>query len=344
MQSKSFLNLLNQIKENFLPNDIEMNSIYNALNNNYKVILYYSNSNKTDMTPEERNLRLYGLLQSLFVSIDSIYNLTKKITKSKNFITINDNKSMRELKYIRNDVVGHPTDRVILNKVCYVILDPLKIKNDEFTYTIYYDTEPEEKVIDLNEMINAYEQEALNLFSHLIDYTKVHETKYLSDDVLNIYNNYTSKENVLGFLNKLTKDFNQSYGKDNRIEKKLLLIKALLAIDKTPVTRYIIEVQLIRLYSQMLSLEGESDVKVPHAKKPKAIREMIKILDETDGYQALEYLKDTRNPMFKKSLQAFYNYAKKNNYLQALKYIQDIQKFNAMKNNQFVYAYTQIFK
>lgn len=73
-------------------------------------------------------LRLYGLLQALFVCIDSLYTLTFKITGTKNFININDNKALRELKYIRNDVVGHPTNRIVDDKTEYAILNPDDIK------------------------------------------------------------------------------------------------------------------------------------------------------------------------------------------------------------------------
>src|SRR5690606_7520604 len=56
-------------------------------------------------------LDVFGLMQSLFVGIDALYQLSFSVTKYKYHININQNKNLRMLKYLRNDVVGHPTNR-----------------------------------------------------------------------------------------------------------------------------------------------------------------------------------------------------------------------------------------
>src|SRR5690606_13891944 len=56
-------------------------------------------------------LDVFGLLQGLFVGIDAMYQLSFTTTKYKYHININMNKNLKELKYLRNDVVGHPTNR-----------------------------------------------------------------------------------------------------------------------------------------------------------------------------------------------------------------------------------------
>lgn len=61
--------------------------------------------------PSEVLIHIYGLLQNLFVSIDALYDLTKLTMSNKFAVNVNQNKNLRELKYIRNDIVGHPTHR-----------------------------------------------------------------------------------------------------------------------------------------------------------------------------------------------------------------------------------------
>lgn len=83
-------------------------------------------------------LKLYALLQSLFVSVDSLYALSISLTKSKNLININRNPVLRELKYIRNDVVGHPANRMFNSTtLAYCILDIESINKYEFSYNIF---------------------------------------------------------------------------------------------------------------------------------------------------------------------------------------------------------------
>ena len=69
-------------------------------------------------------LRLYALLQALFVSIDSLYALANAIAGGKSIINLNNNQYMRNLKYIRNEVVGHPSSKLFeYSKPAYCILD-----------------------------------------------------------------------------------------------------------------------------------------------------------------------------------------------------------------------------
>ena len=52
-----------------------------------------------NLSKADYSLRLYALLQALFVSIDSLYVIAYSLTKSKNFININSNPDLRILKY-----------------------------------------------------------------------------------------------------------------------------------------------------------------------------------------------------------------------------------------------------
>ncbi|MFA7376171.1 MAG: hypothetical protein WCZ13_01585 [Acholeplasmataceae bacterium] len=56
-------------------------------------------------------IHLFGLLQNLFVSIDALYDISKATMSHRYSVNLNLNKTLHELKYIRNDIVGHPTHR-----------------------------------------------------------------------------------------------------------------------------------------------------------------------------------------------------------------------------------------
>ena len=81
------------------------------LNNIDKIVNEFNTQaiNKKDLS--DVLLDVFGLLQALFVGVDSLYNMVLSITKNKYYININQNYIIHELKFIRNDVVGHPTNR-----------------------------------------------------------------------------------------------------------------------------------------------------------------------------------------------------------------------------------------
>lgn len=167
-------------------------------------------------------LRLYGLLQALFVCIDSLYTLTFKITGTKNFININDNKALRELKYIRNDVVGHPTNRIVDDKTEYAILNPDDIKKDEFTYSVFSDVEYKKHVIFKN-LLTAYKEEAFKLLTALDSYVTSAKTPYLLDDAINIYETFLNGEDIRSHLSLFKKKYNEN-NSSSRVFRRIKLI------------------------------------------------------------------------------------------------------------------------
>ncbi len=108
-----------------------------ALDLNKDIIGFFYNTIEKKYSTEELCIRTYGFLQAMFVSIDAIYSLSMSLTNSKNFVNINDNPTLRELKYIRNDVVGHPTNRIVARDVVYCVLKPTDISKYSFKYHIY---------------------------------------------------------------------------------------------------------------------------------------------------------------------------------------------------------------
>lgn len=82
-------------------------------------------------------LSIYGLLQNMFVAIDALYDLCKMLMHYKFAINVNQNETLREIKYIRNDVIGHPTHRTYPEGgIGFSIINTTLTTKDE----IYYDT------------------------------------------------------------------------------------------------------------------------------------------------------------------------------------------------------------
>ena len=132
---------------------------------NYQILsalsaLKTTNDIQASFLKEENNLdkgdyalRLYALLQALFVSIDSLYAMAYGLTKSRSFININANPDLRLLKYIRNDVVGHPSNRIVSDDIDFCVLDDSSITKEEFNYYIYSKEEIKKKTVKINDII-----------------------------------------------------------------------------------------------------------------------------------------------------------------------------------------------
>lgn len=83
-------------------------------------------------------LHVFGLLQTLFVGVDALYDLVEEVTNNKFLININQNDKMHELKFIRNDVVGHPTSRTYRQRrQGFCMLDLKDISFDKIKYDTY---------------------------------------------------------------------------------------------------------------------------------------------------------------------------------------------------------------
>ena len=200
-------NVIDKLAQDMDSKSNVLKACYMTLKNNHNAILYFEKSMDEAFDSGEVILRLYGLLQALFVCIDALYTLTFKITGTKNFININDNKALRELKYIRNDVVGHPTNRIVDDKTEYAILNPDDIKKDEFTYSVFSDVEYKKHVIFKN-LLTAYKEEAFKLLTALDSYVTSAKTPYLLDDAINIYETFLNGEDIRSHLSLFKKKYN----------------------------------------------------------------------------------------------------------------------------------------
>ena len=80
-------------------------------------------------------LDVFGLLQGLFVAIDALYQLSFTATKYKYHVNINQNRNLRQLKYLHGRVVD--TQQIETTKMVHLdFLSLLKTKLQKINFLI----------------------------------------------------------------------------------------------------------------------------------------------------------------------------------------------------------------
>lgn len=243
-------------------------------------------------------VNIFGLLQSLFVAVDSLYNLAITITNSKSYININQNKTLNNLKHIRNDIVGHPINRKYgQDGIGYSVIENENLTPKTFTYYTYIkkgnQITKSQMDIDLNFLKSEYLKEKNIIANRLINYITNNKDKVsISDDIFNFYNN-SSYENYL----KIKDIFTKTYGnlENTRFVWRLDLLDNLLN-DETlniNIRNYLIKLQTIKLMEITNDIE-QTYKRLPYLKLPKQIIKIYKFFDQNNEY--VSYLKDLHDP------------------------------------------------
>lgn len=182
-----------------------------TLNNMNEMQEYYVNSIKNEHVVGERILRLYALLQGLFVCIDSLYALAYFMCGSKTFININQNKALKELKYIRNDVVGHPVNRVYDdNQVAYCLLKPNDVFETSIKYEIYTNNTMSVKDVNLIECLENYYLESNELLKYLLEF---YEHNVKENSIVMITKKFYDEFNPSDYDEKVLRNYYEEYFK-----------------------------------------------------------------------------------------------------------------------------------
>ena len=299
-----------------------------------------------DLKREDHILRLYALLQGLFVSVDSLYSLALTLTKSKSYININNNQALRQLKYIRNDVVGHPSNRVLNSDVlAYCILDDNSIDLNGFSYKIYTPDEIIEKNVDINIILEAYYKESNSLLDELysIAKTDLNKTKlefYISKVLDDYYLNLDYLKSLDDFIDEYKNIYKSAKREQHRIIWRYELINELKNWGKTEfekeVVNYCIGVEIIKIYELIFGtkymMENKKNI-------PVAIGSFYRFLNKNkDLYNLLDYLYDSSNPLFYKSLIKIRTLANKKGFKEASNYLDLIERAYNLKEDDLVYS------
>lgn len=301
----------------------------------------------TEHHPSEAVMRLYALLQSLFVSIDSLYALAYSLTKSKGFININKNPELRELKFIRNDVVGHPANRIYnASTLAYCILDSDHITKEQFTYHIYSGKGIEEKSINIFAIVKSFYHESNALLQELYDIAK--ENKKMNKLVvlaMQALDSYSMDGAYETHLNNL-KDCYHSYyphanSKQHRVLWRLELIDELKQYEVTnekeqELVQYAIGLEIAKLYQLLSGKNIEISLK---KKTPYYVSNFYRFLNKQKAMvQHIDKIIDLKHPLFQSSMNCLKSKAQQVNNQGALQYLNLIQKLYNQQEDGLLYS------
>ena len=292
-------------------------------------------------------MRLYALLQGLFVSIDSLYALSLSLTKSKNFININNNKDLRQLKYIRNDVVGHPSNRVLNSDVlAYCILDNSSITLDKFSYRIYTKDEVSIKEVNILEILSSYYKEANSLLDELYKISSSDKNRTKLESLISlVLDDYFLDREYLKSFEQFIDEYKMLYPSSKKEQHRILwrhdLIEKLNSHktnneEEKNTINYCIGLELIKIYE----LVYKNKYKVDTIKRtPMYISSFYRFLNKNKTlYSYLDYLSDSDHPLFLSSLKSLRALAANKKIIGAVNYLDMILKAYSSSDMDLVYA------
>lgn len=348
--------LVSQLKnkiEQGKPNHGQYKASINALELNNEILDEMVKTMDGECAVGEALGRVYALLQTLFVSIDALYSINEIITSNKNFMNINQNRQLREVKYIRNDVAGHPVSRIFDNEdVGFCLLKKKDVSKKSFVYHIYLDDTIKKREVKIASIIDSFYEEANKLLTRLIKYKEFDATKVF-ESLKKVYIkvsadvDQTQIRNDMLQLRSLYLGANPQQTRDDvrflwRFELFNTIRKNLNPNDKeiNEIIIYASGYQLEKLYATMVK-SGMADKNAlvnNKIKEPKAFAQFDKLIEKDPVLQsAASHLHDMTHPLFAASFAKIMSACTKE-YPYALKYLTLFKKFYDEQDEDMVYA------
>ncbi len=289
---------------------------------------YFRNDNSLDK--KDMLLRLYALLQGLFVSIDSLYALSNAIAGGKSIININNNQYLRTLKYVRNEVVGHPSSKLFgYNKPAYCILDTDSVTKNSFKYGIYTYEGSKEKEINIDELLESYYKEANDLLEELYKISIKHnESSVLKDYIKKVLDDYFKTGHFLNSLNSFIDKYKEIYPNSKREQHRIVwryeLILKLASVDNDnkdlkELIFYCIGIELNKIFKLIYGCDynHRADFELPQT-----VVSLYRFLNRNTEYVPyIDYLKDSDHPLYYESLKYVYEGASLKKMEKAMDYL-----------------------
>ncbi|MDE7162397.1 MAG: hypothetical protein K2N65_06555 [Anaeroplasmataceae bacterium] len=284
----------------------------------------------------------------MFVSVDSLYALSFSLTKSKSFININKNPVLRELKYLRNDVVGHPANRMYNSTtLAYCILDVKSINHNGFYYTVFSGHGRESKYVDISKIVESYYKESNAFLSELLEVAidekmKSKYTKFALEslDLFNMKGNYM--ESLGSLKNLYLKNFPNATSSQHRFLWRMELIEALEKYQSSDeeildLKEYAIGTELIKIY-QLFS--GKEYTLSLARRKPVLISAFYRFIKKNkESVSYVDKINDLKNPFILYSLDHLLELAIEKNVIAVTKYINFLKELYEAKEDDLLYAF-----
>jgi hypothetical protein len=253
-------------------------------------------------------LDVFGILQGLFVAIDALYDLSIGLTRYKYPININQNKILHELKYIRNDIVGHPTHRTYPNGgMGFSILDTSHLSKEKMTYKTYiYEKNSlriETKDVLFESLITQYKKEKLVVLKDIERTIRHDQATTDIPEQLAIFHETLNKESLLQIIETFKKTYDVDESSSHRFLWRANLLIDLLSWQENDdelkeILLYMMRFQTSKLYDMALDMEDRRQ-KALYTPIPKLLHGFYKFVRKHEKivYPLMKNLNDAGHPL-----------------------------------------------
>ncbi len=263
-------------------------------------------------------LHIYGLLQNMFVSVDALYDLCRLNMHYKYNVNINQNETLRKVKHIRNDIVGHPTHRTYEGGgVGYSMLNLEKTTLKEIIYETHFFKDNNHEIISNNvdtyKLMDEFISESSIIIEELKNHLIVERDKTLFNLSYDLANNVRKYIYNLNDLHNLRDTYIEKYkvpkGSNNRILWRIRLLEKCFNWndadeDIIELIEYLTFKESYKIHEMCAKLENISPQKL-FKPLPKLLKEMYRFLNKNkDKRKYIKTLLDNSSMYYKKDLEA----------------------------------------
>lgn len=331
-------------------------SIHTLLNINF-IIEDYLNSYQEKNSDGKKLILIFGLLQGLFAGIDSLYSIGKALNLNKVLINLNQNKIIKEIKRIRNDVVGHPSYRYYDDKsIGYCLMDVDHITSSKIVYQCYSKEknfmETIKKEVDMVEVIDNYYIECNNIIINTIKYVEIKSSLpivNLLSEVLNVFTNYQKEIKDFKTLENIKNVYSNLMGLSENTNDRILWrinnIFYMFSLEKNEFVDHLTNLEIKKLYELVFVLEKQINNEAKRTRLyfygSDLLNKLKRKLRKFEKYNKDIYT-DNDNPLFDKLIKDLINISKEDSkYLSFSKWLESIFTKN---DNIMLYAIGSFLK
>jgi hypothetical protein len=281
-------------------------------------------------------LDVFGFLQALFVGIDALYDLSIGLTSYKYHVNVNKNDTLRELKFIRNDIVGHPTHRTYHDGgTGFSTVVSGAISKTSLTYETYiyrknaFDVKRHS--VDFQTLSTNYHKEKEQIIKDLVRYLKKKgETSHLSDLVFRVFETLNAN-----LLEEIVNEYQNTYGLDEHSKNRFLwradlLKKAIYWKEHDPEKRefvmYAAKKQAEKLYDILSDLDNVKRESL-YVSLPDCLSGFYRAMrrHEDEAYPLLANVHDQSHPLFRSDIESMKVYLSSKDATLLLDWLLDLE-------------------
>ncbi|MBE0700864.1 MAG: hypothetical protein IH571_04170 [Acholeplasmataceae bacterium] len=262
-------------------------------------------------------LDVFGLLQGLFVGVDALYDLAIGLTEYKYHININTNQALHELKFIRNDIVGHPTHRTYPNGgmgFSMLMTDDMSKKKLSYETYVYQKNELNirKKDVFFEPLMDAYQIEKTSIIEDIYHYLNHIETKTdIPEKLARLFETVN-----LNLLQEIKEKFIDVYNLGKKSNHRFIWRAKLLELlihweetdkDLNELILYMSKQQASKMYEIALDMEKRKGQEL-FVRIPTILSTFYKFIrkNEENALMVISNLHDYSHPLFLSDLDALY--------------------------------------